>query len=108
MAVTLTEPSDDQKQIDVYNRKMRAGNVLDITPGDKYALCLLKLNAGVVPSDYGTLGTNIKAVTGVQDIDLVVDNQNAGGTVTTTGTVPAGKKLVAVVDIHLRIEDDNP
>ena len=105
---TLQEPSADQQQINRYNKGMHSADILDLVPGDKYALCLLNLNGAVVPGDYATLKTNIEGVTGVQKITLVVDNQNAGGTVTTAGSVPAGKKLVAVVELNLRIEDIPP
>ena len=106
MVATLIEPTADAKQVAMYNRGMHAADKIDLVPGAKYALCLLKLHSAAVPSDYGTLKTAIEAISGVQNISLVVDNQDASGNVQTAATVPDGKKLVAVVEINMRIEEE--
>jgi len=105
MIRTIQEPDADAQQVAMYNRGVKAAQSIDLVAGDKYALCLLRLNAPVVPSDYGVLKTAIEAVAGVAEISLVVDNQDATGDVLTTATVPEGKKLVGIVELNLRIAD---
>jgi hypothetical protein len=105
---TLQEPTSDEQQVRMYNRGMHAAEIIDLIPGDKYALCLLRLNAPVVPSNYTELKEDIEAIAGVAEISLVVDNQDAAGSVLTATSLPANKKLVGVVELNLRIEDVPP
>ena len=95
---TLTEPTADAQVVAAYNRGMQVSEQVDLLTGTKYALCLLKLNSAVTSSDYPTLATDVRAVTGIQDISLVVDHE-------TRASVPTGKKLVAVLELNLRLED---
>ena len=96
---TITEPSATDQQLDLYNTRMRRSNVETLTVGRKYAVVLIKLAAGVnQPGDYAALGAAIKAITGIQDVTLLIDGQ-------APASIPAGKQLDMVVDAHLRIDE---
>lgn len=97
MAITLTEPTADQTVINTYNRGMVATDKLDLAVDQLYALCLIKLNNTVVPGDYPALKAAIEAIAGVQEISLVIDHR-------TRATVPTDTKIVAVLEINLRLE----
>ena len=97
MTTTLTEPTADQTVVNTYNRGMVAVDKKDLDTDQLYALCLLKLNNSVVPGDYPALKAAIEAITGVQEIQLVIDHH-------TRATVPADTKIVAIMEINLRIE----
>ena len=99
MAVnTITEPSADEKQKLVYNRKMRRSNTVEIDPSQKLTVCLLKLAPAVTQSDYPTLKTAIEAVAGIQSISLLVDGQ-------APASIPADTDLRIVVDAQMRIDN---
>jgi len=96
---TLTEPSDDAKLLKLYNSGMAMSNPKVLDLDRKYAVCLISLAAGVTqPDDYAALRTAIEGVTGVTEIELLIDGQ-------TRATLPAGKQLVAVCEVNLRIQD---
>ncbi|HUW34504.1 MAG TPA: hypothetical protein VM223_23095 [Planctomycetota bacterium] len=96
---TITEPSADDQQAELYNTRMRRSNVETLVPGRKYAVVLIKLAAAVnQPGDYAVLKTNIEAVLGVQDIKLLIDGQ-------APASIPDGKELRMVVAAHLRIDN---
>ena len=96
---TIAEPTAAQQQKAIYNRGMREAGIVDLELGTKYALCLLRLHPDVdQPGDYATLATCVKAVTGIQGVDLVVDSHG------TPATIPEGHKLVMVCEANLRIE----
>jgi len=97
MAKTLAEPTADAQLLDVYNRGMRIADRIVLETDQKYALCLIKLAAAVQPGDYPALKTAIEAITGVQEISLVVDHQ-------TRATLPTDTQLVAILELNLRIE----
>ena len=97
MATTLAEPSSDSQLIDMYNRGMRTASKVVLNTDQLYAVCLLRLNNAVQPSDYAALKTAIEAVTGVQEIQLLIDHH-------TRATVPTDTQLIAVTEIHLRLE----
>lgn len=101
---TITEPSADQQKVDAYNRKAFAHQTVDLETGAKYALVLLKLASAVTPSDYAALGSAISGITGIQNAQLVIDNQNNAGDVTAGGSVPTGYKIVAHITEHMRME----
>lgn len=98
MARTLSEPTADEQLLDIYNRGMRISDRIVLETDQKYALCLIKLAAAVTPGDYPALKAAIEAVTGVQEINLVVDHQ-------TRATLPTDTQLVAFLELNLRIED---
>jgi len=102
MAQTLTEPTADEKQKLVYNRKMRRGSTQAIDPSQKFAVCLLKLAPAVnQPGDYAALKGAIVAVPGIQDIDLLVDG-------VTPASIPENTQLRVVVEAQIRIDDLPP
>ena len=96
---TIIEPSAEQRQIALYNEKMRNGSHDTLSVGRKYAVVLLKLAAAVKqPGDYAALGAAIKAIPGIADVGLAVDGQ-------APATIPEGKQLVLYIDAHLRIDN---
>jgi hypothetical protein len=99
VADTLSEPTADEQVERIYNRGMaRAKRIENLNLDERYALCLMRLHDTVTPGDYPTLKTSIEAVTGVQEIQLIIDT-------VTRATLPAGKRLDAIVEVNLRIED---
>lgn len=97
MAKTLAEPTSDQQLVDVYNRGMRTAERITLDTDQLYAICLLKLNNAVQPSDYLALKTAIEAITGIQNISLIIDHR-------TRATIPADTQLNCIVEFNLRIE----
>ena len=97
MTTTLLEPSSDQIVINAYNRGMKAVGTQDLAVDQLYALCLIKLNNTVVPGDYPALKAAIEAISGVQEITLVIDHH-------TRATIPTDTKIVSVMEINLRLE----
>ena len=97
MAVTIPIPSDDTAQQIAMNRraKQHASKVLPLN--QKLAAVLLELNPAVTPSDYGSLGTQIKAIAGIDGVTLLIDGQ-------TPSSIPAGTELRLHTDVHLRID----
>lgn len=101
MAKTLTEPSTDDQIIDTYNRGMRTAERIVLDTDQLYAVCLLRLNNAVTPANYPALKTAIEAVTGVQNISLIIDHR-------TRATIPANTQLMAIVEANLRLEPVEP
>ncbi len=101
MARTLSEPTADEQLLDIYNRGMRIADRIVLETDQKYALCLLKLASAVQSTDYPALKAAIEAITGIQEISLVVDHQ-------TRSTLPTDTQLVAILELNLRIESSVP
>ncbi|MHC4605101.1 MAG: hypothetical protein ACYS6W_17435 [Planctomycetota bacterium] len=95
---TLTEPTADEQQCLVYNRKMRVSNSAELPLGKKLACVVLQLNGVVVPDDYPALATAIKAIPGIQDVFLLVDGQ-------TPANIPDDTVLTLVAEVQLRIDN---
>lgn len=95
---TLTVPTVNEQQKLVYNRKVRKGNSVELPLGEKLACVVLQLAPAVTQADYPALATAIKAITGIQDVNLLVDGQ-------TPVSIPVDTKLMLVADIQLRIDD---
>jgi len=96
MVDTISELTDAEKQQLAYDKRMRRNVTVDLAVDQLYALTLITLNNSVEPSDYSALGTAIKGVTGVQDINLLVDHK-------TLAALPAGAKITARISIDLDI-----
>lgn len=96
---TITEPTADEKQLQIYNTRMKRSNVKVLELDRKYAVCLISLHAAVnQPGDYTALKTAIEAVTGVQQVELLIDGQ-------CPASIPTGKELRMICEAHLRIDD---
>lgn len=95
---TLTVPSADEQQKLVYNRKVRKSNSVELPLDRKLACVILQLSPAVTQGDYSTLAAAIKEITGIQDVDLLVDGQ-------TPDSIPEGTKMVLVADVQLRIDE---
>ena len=97
---TITEPDADARQVGMYNRKMRRCNRHDVDTGEKFAVCLLKLNGAVnQPGDYATLKSAVEGITGITEILLLIDGQ-------APAAIPVGMKLTVNVEGHIRIDSD--
>lgn len=99
--VTITEPTGDALTELVFAKRLRAHASADLEDGTKYALCLIKLASAVTQDDYPTLKTQITAITGIQDIDLLIDHQ-------TKSSVPADHTQVLHVMADIKLRDDTP
>jgi len=97
MAVTITEPSSDEQVIDMYNRGMTRAVSIDLNTATKYAVCLIRLAPAVTPANYPALKAAIEAITGIQEISLLIDHQ-------TRASVPADFRLRAICEFNLRID----
>jgi len=97
MTKTLLEPTADQQIERIYNTGMAVSEQKVLEADTKYALCLLKLHSSVTPDQYPALKAAIEAVSGVQEISLVIDHQ-------TRATVPDGKQLKVVMEFNLRLD----
>jgi len=100
--VSITEPTADTQQVNMYNRAMRRSNVKVLSLDQKYAVCLISLAPAVnQPGDYAALRAAIEAITGIQEIELLIDGQ-------TPSSIPVDKELRMVCEAHLRIDDAPP
>lgn len=97
MADTITEPTADEQLIDLYNRGMVRAKAVLLDTNQLYAVCLLKLNNAVQPSDYPAIGAAINAVTGVESITLLMDHK-------TRAAIPADHELRMIIEANLRID----
>ena len=98
--LTISDLSEEQQQLHLYNTRMKRSNIVVLEPATKYALVLITLAAGVTqPDDYAALKTAIEAVTGIQAVTLLIDTHG------TPATIPAGKQLRMVAEAHIRIDD---
>ena len=95
--VTLTEPSAEERLLDMYRGDMRAVAHEELLPDTKYAAVLLKLAPGVTQGDYPALAAAITGITGIQGVTLLIDHQ-------TRADVPDGRQLAAVFKVDLRLE----
>ena len=73
MVDTITEKTLTQHQVEEERKGMRFNGSRVLKPETRYALCLLELAGAVTEGDYPQLATDIKAITGVVDIDLMND-----------------------------------
>ena len=96
MAVTIPIPSDDSAQQIAMNRRAKQHSSTVVPTSQKMAAVLLRLNPAVTPGDYGSLGTQIKAIPGIDNINLLIDGQ-------TPASIPAGTEMRLHIDAHLRI-----
>ena len=94
----LTVPSADEQQQFIYNRKVKAGNSVELPLGEKLAVVVLQLAPVVERSDYPALATALKGIAGVQDVTLLVDGE-------TPVSIPEGTVLTLAADVQLRIDD---
>lgn len=95
---TLTVPSADEQQKLVYNRKVKASNSIELLLNKKLACVILQLNGVVVPDDYPALAAAIKAIPGIQDVNLLIDGP-------TPSSIPENTKLMLCIDTQLRIDN---
>ena len=96
MVVTIPQDLTDLQKDDlVFEKKKRVGFQIDLDNDTKYAVVILKLAAGVSqPGDYAQLKTGIIAITGITDVDLVVDTH-------TKASIKAGHHQVARGELNI-------
>lgn len=74
---------------------------VDLKDGTLYALCVLELHGDVTPDDYAALGAAIKAITGIQDVTLVIDHK-------TQAVVQENHTQVCRVRANIELDDRTP
>jgi len=70
------------------------------TPGEKWACLMVKLHPDVTSGDYATLGSNINAVAGIQDVKLLIDMDELPALVD-----DVAYRYIIVGEINVRIDD---
>jgi len=97
--VTISEPTTNEQLLRVYNERMKASNNKELGLNRKYAICLISLDDTFdQPDNYQRLQDAVVALRGVTKADLLIDGK-------CPSAIPAGKKLVMVVEAHLRIDN---
>ncbi len=98
MVSTINFPdADEQLQIAVNKRSRASGNLL-LNENQKFACVFLKLAPTVTQGDYPALKTTIEAVTGIQEISLLVDGQ-------VPVSIPVDHRVRLYLEAQVRIED---
>ncbi len=75
MTITLIDMTPDQRLRLAVSKGLKRVVNKTLEDGTKYAICLLKLHPTVVPGDYPALKTAVEGVTGIQEIELLVDRE---------------------------------
>ncbi len=101
MTQTIIDLTDDEKLKLEFAKRRRAHASKDLADDTKYAVVILSLHPTVVPGDYPTLKAAIIAVTGVTDVDLLIDHQ-------TRAVVPADHTQVLGIRADVTLRDDTP
>ena len=101
MVETITALSADELLKLEFQKRLKQNITADLADGTKYAVCLVKLAGAVTPGDYLTLKADIEAVTGVQEVSLLIDHQ-------TKAAVPADHTQVLSVRADIDLRDDTP
>jgi len=79
------------------NKRSKKHKTITVQPGQSLADVMLFLGAGVKKADYPGIAGKIKAITGIDDIKLVIDGKFPA-------TVPDGEEYQVSVDVHFRQE----
>ena len=103
MADTIVEMSEDDLVRLAYERRMKRSVIKLLETDTKYAVCLVKLHSAVTPADYPTLGFEIKQVTGIQDVDLLIDFQTRATLPVPSDPVTRDTKLQLEIEADLNI-----
>ena len=101
MVVTISDPTADEVVDLAFQHKIRANASQNLEDDTKYAVVLVRLAGAVVPGDYPALKTNLEAVTGVQEVSLLIDHQ-------TRAIVPENHVQVLRVHADVTLRDDTP
>ena len=75
MVTTITGLTADEAEKLEFAKARKANVSFDLEDDQLYAITIIKLNNSVVPGDYAQLATDIKAITGVMDIDLLFEHR---------------------------------
>ena len=94
MAETIPTPTADEMLIDWANSKAKKTGSTTIPANQKLAVVVLELAPAVTPADYPALGAAIKAISGIQDVDLLIDGQS--------GDAIVGQSIKLFVTAHRR------
>lgn len=98
MIQTITIPDADERlKIAINKRAKRSGSV-ELDENRKFACVILKFNEAVTPANYPLLKTEIEALSGIQEVCLLVDGQ-------VPAIIPAGTAAILHLNAQLRIDD---
>lgn len=73
--VTISDLTADEQLKLEFAKTRRGHNTMDLEEDTKYALVVLKLAGAVTQGDYAQLKADMIGVTGIQDVDLLIDHQ---------------------------------
>lgn len=98
---TISDLTADELLKLEFAKRRKAAQSVDLADDTKYAIVLLTLNPAVTSGDYPTLKTDIEAVTGIQNVELLIDHQ-------ARASVPANHTQVLGVRADVTLRDDTP
>jgi len=94
---TISQPTADERLIYAVNRRCKKGNrVANVAAGQRIAVVLLRLGAGVGSDQYARIGQAIQAIQGIDDVDLLVDGR-------TPASIPKGHQVDVNCSAAMRI-----
>jgi len=96
---TISDLSADEITKLEFRKGLRSSNNVELKNDTQYAVVILELGAAVTPDDYAALGTAIKAITGITDVELVIDHK-------TRASVPTDHTQVAHISTDIQLRDD--
>ena len=101
--IIKSKKGTDAEKIELgFSKSKKASNSIDLENDTKYALVVLKLAAGVKqPGDYAQLKTAIVAITGITDVELVIDTHTIAA-----ASVPANRTQVAEIRFNIKLRND--
>ena len=94
----LIEPDQDQQLVRLYNRGMAVAEAVMLETGTRYVLCLVELKDKDENLADGKLLKSIENCPRIASATLLIDHE-------TRETLPKGKRLSAVTELKVRIED---
>lgn len=99
---TLVRLTPDELTRLEYEKRLRiVADKVDLTDDVKYAIVLVALHSSVVPGNYPALKADIEGVTGIQNVELLIDHQ-------ARATVFADHTQVLQVRLDIALRDDTP
>ena len=103
MPDTISEMSNDDLIRLLYSRSMKRSVIKLLETDTKYAICLVKLHSAVTSADYPTLAFNIKQITGIEDVNLLIDFQTRDSLPVPSDPVTKESKLQLEIEADLNI-----
>jgi hypothetical protein len=74
MTERITAPTEEQLREKYGNRMRKASSSVELSPGKRYAVVLLKLADEVTGEDYPALASSVTGLPGILAVDLLIDH----------------------------------